>query len=859
MPIRTPDQRLRVFLSSTMQELADERGAVKAAVERLRFTPVLFELGARPHPPRELYLAYLRQSDVFVGVYWQSYGWVAPGQELSGLEDEYAAAQDMPKLVYLKTPAPDRDPRLAAMIDRIGSDGLSYRSFRTPAELATLVADDLALLVSERFGTPGATAGGVPAPRWRLPAPTSSFVGRQRAVAELRELLTDPATRLVTLVGPGGIGKTRLALQVAAGLQEAFPDGVAAVPLETVRSPDLVPSAVATALGLPGGGGRAPQDALAAFLAPRRMLLVLDNLEQVVGATPLVTQLLGAAPDLTVLATSREVLHLTGEHVVTVPPLWTGGAGEPVEVQTRTEAVQLFLDRARAVRADVPLDVPQLRAVAEICRRLDGLPLAIELAAARVRLLDPVELLRRLDSRFTVLAEGPRDLPERQRTLRRTVEWSYDLLDAGDRVAFARLAVFVGGFTLPAAEAVCGDERVPDVLGAVASLVDESLVRVGAPDSGDPRFGLLDTVREFALERLEASGQADRVRAAHAAFFRAFALTIQPTPGGSDPSALDRYVVESRNLDAAMRTFLDRGAEDGATELGLALWRFWWVHGLFRPGIGWMEEVLARGTGITEAERAHASLVLGMLSFGQGDHDRALPALRTAVELHRALGDRRSAALAAVPLGQLVAASDPAGGQAMLEAAVADLRRLDDRWGLAFALLFLGAALLLRDEPGKAVPVLEESVAVARTVPTEIVLGNALVNLGLAHAARGDLDEADRVLGDALEQGRALDSRETSARALDGLAAVAVAAGQPERAARLAGAAEGIRRSVGAAVFPTDQAAWARTRSALADRLGAADSAARIEAEARRPLEDLLTDRWRPPGHPEGAPPTAAG
>ena len=839
MLIQTPDQRLRVFISSTMQELATERLAVRAAIEQLRCTPVLFELGARPHAPRELYLAYLQQSHVFVGIYWQQYGWVAPGQDLSGLEDEYVAAKDKPKLVYLKTPAPDRDPRLAAMIDRIGSDGLSYRSFEAAEELGTLVADDLALLFSERFGIPAATAAGAPGQRWRLPAPTSSFVGRQREVALLREMLTDPVTRLVTLVGPGGIGKTRLAMHVAADLQGAFPDGVAAVPLETVRSPDLVPSAVATALGLPDGGGRSPQDTLAAFLEPRRMLLVLDNLEQVVGAAPLVTRLLGAADQLTVLATSREVLNLTGEHVVVVPPLQTAGDTEPAE------AVQLFIDRALAARADLPLDDEQLTAVAEICRRLEGLPLAIELAAARVRLLDPVRLLGRLDPRLAVLTGGPRHLPERQRTLRRTEEWSYDLLDAEDKAVFARLAVFVGGFSLSAAEAVCPDEWVPDPLGAVASLVDKSLIRVGAPDSWEPRFSLLDTVREFALERLAASGEAERIRVAHATFFRAFAHTIEPTaPGRPDPSALDRYSIESGNLGAAMRTFLDHGAESEATELGLALWRFWWVHGLFRPGIGWMEEVLARGAALTEAERAHASLVLGMLSFGQGDHDRALPVLRTAVELHRKLGDRRSSALAAIPLGQLVAATEPAEGEAMLAAAVADFRQLDDQWGLAFALLSLGGTLLLRGDPEGAVPLLEESVAVARTVRTDIVLGNALVNLGLAHIARGDLDMALRVLEEALEQGHALDSRETTARALDGLAGVAVAAGKSKRAARLAGAAEGIRRSVGAAVFPTDQTAWARTRSALAHRLGEADCVARIDAEARRPLEDLLTTRW---------------
>jgi predicted ATPase len=843
--IRTPDQRLRVFVSSTMQELAAERVAVRAAVERLRLTPVLFELGARPHPPRELYLAYLRQSHVFVGIYWQQYGWVAPGQAVSGLEDEYLAAKDKPKLVYLKAPAPDRDPRLTAMLDRIRSDGLSYRSFETAAELATLLADDLALMLSERFEIPDATADALPGQRWRLPAPTSSFVGRQQEVTQLRELLTDSATRLVTLVGPGGIGKTRLALHVAAGLREAFPDGVAAVALDTVRSADLVPTAIATAVGIPDGGGRSPQDALTAFLGPRRMLLVLDNLEQVVDAAPLITQLLGAGEELTALVTSREVLHLTGEHVVVVPPLQTAGATEPVEAAARSEAVQLFVDRARSARADLPLDGEQLRAVAEICRRLEGLPLAIELAAARVRLLDPVELLRRLDSRLALLTGGPRDLPERQRTLRGTVEWSYDLLDAEEQTVFARLAVFVGGFSLPAAEAVCADDRVPDVLGAVASLVDKSLIRVDAPASGEPRLTLLDAVRELALERLEASGEIGRIRAAHADYFHSFALGIGPTARSSlDPSALDRYVTESGNLGAAMRTLLDRIAAGEAAELGLALWQFWWVHGLFSPGIGWMQEVLARGSGLTDAERAHASLVLGMLSFGQGDHDRALPALRTAVELHRKLGDRRSSALAAVPLGLLVAAADPGGGEVMLAAAVADFRELDDQWGLAFALLSLGGSLLFRDAPEGAVPLLEESVALARTVRNETFLGNALVNLGLAYGAQGDLDGANRVLREALECTRAHGSRETTARALDGLATFAVAVGDAERAARLAGAAEGVRRSIGAAVFPTDRTLWASTRSALADQLGEADSAGRIEAEARRPLDELLTARW---------------
>ncbi|MGY1670808.1 ATP-binding protein [Geodermatophilus sp. SYSU D00710] len=845
MPIRTPDQRLRVFVSSTMRELADERVAVRGAVERLRLTPVLFELGARPHPPRELYLAYLQQSDVFVGVYWQSYGWVAPGQSVSGLEDEYLAAAGKPKLVYLKTPAPDRDPRLVELIDRIGSDGLSYRSFGTAEELAVLVADDLALLLSERFELPEPPPAGEPIGQWRLPAPVSSFIGREQELTRLRGVLSDAATRLVTLVGPGGIGKTRLAVQVAAEVRGSFPDGVVAVPLDSVRAPELLADAVATALGLPDGGGRFPEQALAAFLAPRRMLLVLDNMEQVVGGAPLITQLLGAAPGLTVLATSREVLHLTGEHVVVVPSLGTVGAEEPIDVLARSEAVRLFVDRARSARADVDLDDDQLRAIAEICRRLDGLPLAIELAAARVRLLQPVELLGRLGSRLGVLTGGSRDLPERQRTLRRTVEWSFDLLDDDDEVVVARLAVFRGGFSLEGAEAVCGDEQVSDVLSSVASLVDKSLVQVAPGASGEPRFAMLDSVRELALERLEASGEADQVRGDHARFFLRFAAGVHTAERGAlDRSTLDRYVTESGNLGAAMRTFLDGGALDEAAGLGRALWQFWWVHGLLRPGIDWMEELLAHQPHLTPAVRADASFVLGMLSFELGEEGRALPALRTAVELSGELGDDRSASLARIPLGLLVARSDTAAGEGLLEAAVAALRELGDRWGLAFALLSLGGAKLLRDLPDDAVPLLEESAALARTAGTDVFLGNALVNLGLAHTARGDLDTAHRVLSEALERSRSMDSRETTARALDGMAAEAVAAGEPERAARLTGAADGIRRSIGADVFPPDRTGWVRTRAALAERLGAADSAALIHAEADRPVRDLLTERW---------------
>jgi predicted ATPase len=531
MVILTPDQRLRVFISSTMRELAAERAVVRSAIEGLRLTPVLFELGARPHPPRDLYVAYLRQSHVFVGIYWEQYGWVAPTQEISGLEDEYLAAAGMPKLVYLKTPAPNRHPRLAAMIQRIRADGVSYRSFESPPELASLVSDDLAVLLSERFQTEADRSGQDEAPdrRSRLPAPISRFVGRERELSELRRTLTDASTRLVTLVGPGGIGKSRLALQAAASVTDEFPDGAAAVMLDEVRSPELVPSAIAATLGVPEGFGRSPREALAAFVRERRMLLVLDNLEHVIDAVaPVVTDLLAAGAQLTVLCTSREILHLSGEHVFAVSPLPTAASADPVELIARSDAVQLFLDRARAARRGLVVDGEQLRTIAEICRRLDGLPLAIELAAARVRLMDPSEVLHRLNDRLGILTSGPRDLPERQRTLRDTIQWSYDLLGEQDRALLARLSVFTSGFSLDAAEVICADDQVPNVLETLASLVDKSLVQTDIAVPGAPRFAMLDTIRDFALEKLEATDETSRIRRAHARFYPRLALEIEP-------------------------------------------------------------------------------------------------------------------------------------------------------------------------------------------------------------------------------------------------------------------------------------------------------------------------------------------
>src|SRR5687767_4782161 len=375
--IRTPDQRLRVFVSSTLTELADERAAVARAITALRLTPVMFELGARPHPPRELYRAYLTQSDIFIGLYWQRYGWIGPGMDISGLEDEFRLSHSMPRLLYVKTPAPDREPRLTAMIDELQTEAIdSYRSFANPRELGRLIRDDLALLLSERFTStrsPAEESSASSVDRRiarSLPFTSTSLIGREHDIIEVSKLLEAPAVRLVTLTGAGGIGKTRLAIAVGERMDDRHPQETVFVPLASIARPELVLPRVAAVVGATIES-RSPLDVLVEHFAERPTLLVLDNLEQVVGVAPEIDQLLARCPSLQILATSRTVLRLRAEREYQVGALTVPAFSErpPIELIAALPAVQLFVDRAQAVRYDFVLTDDNALAVVEICRR----------------------------------------------------------------------------------------------------------------------------------------------------------------------------------------------------------------------------------------------------------------------------------------------------------------------------------------------------------------------------------------------------------------------------------------------------------------------------------------------------------
>jgi predicted ATPase len=832
--IRTPDQRLRVFVSSTLKELREEREAAREAIGRIRLTPVLFEQGARPYPPRSLYRAYLEQSHVFVGIYWQQYGWIAPDMDVSGLEDEYRLARDMPRLIYVREPSRDRDPRLSELLDRIRREGqTSYKPFRSPSELQGLIEQDLALLLSERFEETG--LGPIHAPQ--VPAPASSFIGREREVRALCDLIERDDVRLVTITGPGGIGKTRIALRAAADLQTRFEDGVAIVFLAPVSNPGMVAPAIAEALGVPETAGRDPVDALKDFLRSRRLLLVLDNFEHLVESATVVSELLEAAEHLKVLVTSREVLRLSGEREFPVQPLSLpeSGVTHSTEELARFEAVQLFVDRAQAVQHDFVLTDELAPVVVEICRRLDGLPLAIELAAAQVRMLTPQAIASRLDRRLNFLTGGARDLPQRQRTLRATIEWSYDLLDEADRVLFERLSVFAGGWTLDAAEEVFAAEGGLDVIEGLASLVEKSMVHRGRAAQGEPRFELLETIREFALDRLEKRGDAESVRRAHALFFLRLALEAEPLlRTGEQDRCAERLAAENDNLRAAMRWSLDRGEPGRVARMGQALWLFWWTRGLLQEAVAWMEEVLSAGEKLSTGERAMATVALGVSAFTQGDSVRAVPNLRTAVALSREVGDRRGMANALISLAVAIAQTEGATrGEEMAREAVATFRELQDEWGIATALGGLGRILILAERTEEAVPMLEESVAVARELGPQVLLGLSLLNLGVARLGVDDLEGAGVLVRESLGLLAPIGLREVTAGAFEALAAVSARGGDPERGAVLFGVAEAVRSAVGAVVWAPERPSHDRTEASLRQAIGEEGFEARFaEGEA---------------------------
>jgi predicted ATPase len=802
--IRTPDQRLRVFISSTLDELAPERGAVRAAVKSMGLTPVVFEAGARPHSPRDVYRSYLEQSDVFIGLYWERYGWVPPDADVSGLEDEYRLVGDRPRLLYIKNPAPGRDARLTALIEGMEADARScYRVFSTAEELTTLVRDDLAVLLSERFAERTAPAATDRAAR--LPVPATSFVGREEDLAGLVDCLVREDVRLVSLTGPGGIGKSRLAIAAAQRLRDRFPGGVHYAAVGSVRDAALLPGAIAAAAGVTVAHNRSPLDALAEHFSGAPALLLVDNFEQVVRAAGDIVFLLTAAPQLNVLVTSRTLLRVSGEHEFPVGPLATTprATGDWVAQLASSPAVELFVDRAAAARPGFELTSESALAVAEICRRLDGVPLAIELAAARTRLLSPAALLSRLGSRLDVLGTGPTDLPERQRTLRATIEWSLDLLDIDTARRLIALAVFNDGWTAEAAGAIWQVDEV-EALTHLDTLVGHSFVVASVV--GEPRFRMLETIREQLADRLEADPGAEGVRARHAGYF-ADLLRHADMPMRTDGQNLWRPLLkpEQGNLRVAVRWMLDH-AEVSSTALFLRRQLFhWWLNDHLVEARAWVAEALERAADAPAQARAELFVTAGFIAMELGDDQSARNSAARAWSALREFDDPQLRAYALLLRAWIPESAVTPVSELMrhLDEAIDILERSGESFMLGLALTSRGMNRLLLSQHDAAIAAHRRALTIGRSIANDRVVAQASSLLGITLLAAGEIDEGRMHLANGTERFLALDDSEGVALCLSLCGMVFSEHGDAERAAVALGAAEAQRRKAGIRTWPT--------------------------------------------------------
>jgi predicted ATPase/class 3 adenylate cyclase len=654
-----------------------------------------------------------------------------------------------------------------------------------------------------------------------LPVQPTVLIGRDREMKDTLRLLERGDIRLLTMTGPGGTGKTRLALQLAAEVVDDFPDGVFFVTLAPLTDPELVVTTIAQTLAVHEQPGRTVPETLADFLADKKLLLVLDNFEHVIEAGAEVAAVMARAPRVKAVVTSRAPIHIAAEHEYAVPPLALPDPGHlpQLQVLTQYEAVALFIARAQAVKPDFEVASGNAAAVAEICVRLDGLPLAIELAAARVRMVSPQAILQRLDQRLKLLVGGARDAPARQQTLHGAIDWSYRLLPEPEQRLFADLSVFVGGCTLEAAEKVCERDGV-DVFEGLSSLIEKSLLRQTEGEDGESRFLMLETIREYASQQLEERGEADELRHRHAESVLTLVQSEADLMGECGPRLLRQMDAERDNLRAALDYLLATGETDAALTLVEVVWPFWLFRGYLEEGRRWVERAVSQSSDTPSKLRTWVVGLLGEFLRFQGKFEEAIEAKNEALVVARDLGEVRMVAATLHDLGEIyMQMGDREQARRLHEEALVIRRRDGGRIGIAHALIGLGDLALLEGDLERAQAIFEEILEVGRESGERDFQAGGL--LSLAEVARRENDHARA--GELVREGLAVAVEFGSVLrivgALETLAALASANGPPERAARLIGACERLRQETGFAIFD-DAATYARTVEAARTQLG---------------------------------------
>ncbi len=701
------------------------------------------------------------------------------------------------------------------------------------------ISDALGLSAADRADLASAVAGrsqqAVTTVTINLPKVPHDLIGRESECTEVVEILRSRRSRLVTLTGPGGVGKTSLALAIANGVAAAFPDGVTFVDLAPVSTPNLVAPAIAQALGILQSGTRSVIDALLAHLRDRQYLLLIDNAEHVLEAAPDISALLSSGSHLGMLVTSRAPLRVRGEFEYPVHPLTLPDFGRipaPEDVM-EAGAARLFVERAQAAAPTFAVTATNAAAVAAICRRLDGLPLALELAAPWIKLLPPTALLARLDRALPLLGGGPRDLPTRQQTMRDTIAWSHDLLPPETQQLFRRLSVFVGGFTLTAAEAVVSDQAIsgtrgqspggdPSVLTGIGLLVDRSLIRQEVDETGRSRFTLFETIREFGLDQLSASGEDQTIRSAHAAWATDFALrTADQLERRLDSEALADIEAELANLRSAMAWLDESNRSDELIKLaGAILWP-WYLTGQLREGRYWAERALVAAPDATDADRAVAAFAAGHLAHYLGDDAAAIPRLEAAAEYSRRAGDAWHEAFSLLILG--IVAEDTGDYPRAIElfdAAREGCVRSDHPRGVGLALFHLGIVAYGAGDLTRAIELEEESLALSKDIDDPLLQAWCLEWLGVLFSERGDLPAAAAAIRQRLTIQVGMRSIPADGQLVAAAAVIGAASGSAEAAARLFGAHASLLAASGETTWLPERDVYESAKSRLRNTLG---------------------------------------
>ena len=784
--ILTPDQRLRVFISSARDELGAESAAARDAVEELHLIPVMTDLGVASQAARDVYRAYLEQSQVFIGIYGQSYGPLMPDMTISCLEDEYELAADKPRLLYIQRTAADRDERLDALIERFeAEDNASFVHFDDASDLRRLVSNDLGLLLSEHFlGGGGRTTTERRELRSSVPVPSSSLIGREKELREIAKLLAEG--RLITLTGPGGTGKTRLSLEVVRRLEDPSWEGPWVVELAGLEDAQLVLTAIVQALGIVAQPARPAHEVLAEVIGDRKGLLVLDNCEHVIdAASEVASRLLMSCPNLTVLATSREPLKVRGEIVYplsSLPITIQGADGGSID----GDAMRMFEARAAEVVSGFRLDDSNRDAVRSICAALDGLPLAIELAVPRLRTLSPTQLWERLDDRFSLLVHGPRDLPDRQRTLLATIDWSFDLLEEPEQELFKQLSVFRGGFELDAVERVSGLDGV-EVLDLMEELVSKSLVTMESV-AGDARFELLESLRAYGRLRLDPK-DLNELQQRHLEWSESLGVSAEQRLRGPEAGYwLDRLDRERDNLRAALTFAIEERRHGVALLLSGSLGWFWYRRGYVSEGRYWLERALAAPDKPTR-EHSLALVALAGIEYLDGDLDAAARHASEAFAAAELAADTPLQARALLysayfhaTLGQLDEAERLArsGGELAQQAGHRDIE--------SETYTALGQLARVQGRPDEAETLFLRGAALAQDIGHLWHEGSSYWLAAKVALDRGDAAAALDRLRDALRLMVAEGDRTSTLVGLHTLASAVAMNGAPERGAMLIGA-----------------------------------------------------------------------